>query len=81
MNHNITFIQNKITNLYDGITKLANADSTQLVSYTDFYGVTRNIGFSKKNVFNPLLNYGFGTPVITKHRFWFQKQFFRLLKI
>ena len=39
---NITFIQNKITNLYDGITKLANADSTQLVSYTDFYGVARN---------------------------------------
>ena len=41
-NFNISFIQNKVTKLYDGITKLANPDSTQLVSYTDFYGVGRN---------------------------------------
>ena len=39
---NITTIQNKVTKLYPGIVPLSNPDSTILLSYQDFYGVTRN---------------------------------------
>jgi TonB-linked SusC/RagA family outer membrane protein len=38
---NITFLQNKVTKLYDGITPLQNPDSAITVSYTDYYGVGR----------------------------------------
>ncbi|PRY27756.1 TonB-linked SusC/RagA family outer membrane protein [Spirosoma oryzae] len=38
---NITFIENKVTKLYDGIAPLQNPDSAITVGYTDFYGVGR----------------------------------------
>ncbi len=38
---NITFIQNKVKELYPGIVPLNNPDSAITVSYTDFYGVGR----------------------------------------
>ncbi len=38
---NITFIKNKVTSLYDGISPLANPDSAITVNYTDYYGVGR----------------------------------------
>ncbi|MBC8154630.1 MAG: TonB-dependent receptor, partial [Bacteroidetes bacterium] len=38
---NITFINNKVTELYPGIVPLSNPDSAITLSYTDFYGVGR----------------------------------------
>ncbi|MCK8492964.1 TonB-dependent receptor [Spirosoma sp. RP8] len=38
---NITFINNKVTKLIDGITPLQNPDSAITINYVDYYGVTR----------------------------------------
>ncbi len=38
---NITFIENKVTKLIDGITPLSNPDSAIAINYTDYYGVGR----------------------------------------